>query len=150
MPSSRAIWAFGLPLLYASWTASFLNSAVKLGCGFGMIFSFFKDCLSTFYHSTLLGEDQLWNTETGECCLILEGHSNGIRTVAFAPNGAILASGGDDQTIRLWDTGTGECRFILEGHSNGVRSVAFSPTGAVLASGGDDRSVRLWEVREGK
>jgi hypothetical protein len=35
-----------------------LNSAVKLGCGFGIVISFFKTGLSTFYHSTIPGEDQ--------------------------------------------------------------------------------------------
>jgi hypothetical protein len=35
-----------------------LNSAVKLGCGFGIVFSFFKTGLSTFYHSTIPGEDR--------------------------------------------------------------------------------------------
>jgi WD domain, G-beta repeat len=44
----------------------------------------------------------------------LEGHSNGVDTVAFSPNGALLTSGSDDWAIRLWDTQTGQTIKILK------------------------------------
>ena len=66
--------------------------------------------------------------------------------MAFSPNGNILASCGEDQTVRLWDIDTGQCLKTLQGHTNWVRAVAFSPNESLLASCGEDQTVRLWDV----
>jgi WD40 repeat protein len=38
----------------------------------------------------------------------LTGHTDSVRSVAYRPDGAQLASAGDDNTIRVWDAATGE------------------------------------------
>ncbi len=76
----------------------------------------------------------------------VEGHSGSVNSVVFSPDGATLASGSQDRTVKLWDVASREEITTLEGHSGSVNSVVFSPDGATLASGSQDRTVKLWDV----
>jgi len=76
--------------------------------------------------------------------------SSGIYTVAFSPNGRVLASGGEDKIVRLWNPATGENLGALTGHTDAVRAVAFSPNGQLLASVSNDKTVRLWYLGTGR
>jgi WD40 repeat protein len=71
-------------------------------------------------------------------------------SIAFSPDGKILASGGHDNRIRFWDPDTGKELMSLEGHSGLVNCVAFSRDVAVLASGSQDKDICLWDTLSGK
>ncbi len=79
-----------------------------------------------------------------------------VYCLAFSPDGSILASGGEDRSLKLWNLETlrqGAGKPIspyrtFTGHGGTVRSVAFSRNGD-LASGGADRTVRLWDLETG-
>ena len=73
-----------------------------------------------------------------------------ISSVAFSPNGKLLATGDADGKTYLWQVEDGKLLFTCTGHSSWVKSVAFSPDGQTLASGSDDQTVKLWDVDDGK
>ncbi|GIK38370.1 MAG: hypothetical protein BroJett011_22030 [Chloroflexota bacterium] len=70
-------------------------------------------------------------------------------SVAFSPDGKVLAAGTAEGQVRLWRVTDGQPLLTCEGHLGAVWSVAFSPDGRLLASGSPDGTVRLWEVNTG-
>jgi WD40 repeat protein len=78
-----------------------------------------------------------------------------VRSVSFSPDGRLLASGSEDNTIKLWRVADGSLvRTLtgltgLTGHTWAVLSVSFSPDGRLLASGSEDNTIKLWRVADG-
>ena len=73
-------------------------------------------------------------------------HGGIVRTVKFSPvDNTLVASAGDDNTIKLWDLQNGTM-VPFSGHTARVNSIAFSPDGNRIASGAADRTIRLWDV----
>ncbi len=77
------------------------------------------------------------------------GHSNGVSSVAFSPDGRYALSGSRDKTLKLWAVDSGVEIRTFTGHSSGVLSVAFSPDGNYALSGSWDGTLKLWEVASG-
>ena len=98
--------------------------------------------------SFLGGRIYLWKAPLWRNIATLEGHWAGALSVAFSPDGMILASGALDHTVRLWDVTTGANIATFEAHTEQVRSVAFSPDGTILASGAGDGKILLWDVSQ--
>jgi WD40 repeat protein len=61
-------------------------------------------------------------------------HSGNIASVAFSPDGRLIATGAYDPVVRIWDAETGRAIRALGGHGEGYSYVAFSPDSSRLAS----------------
>jgi WD40 repeat protein len=95
--------------------------------------------------ANIINEEQIavFDVPSGRLLHTLSGHSSTVYSVAFSPDGRLLASGSDDN-VKIWEVASGRLLHTLSGHGDRVRSVAFSPDGRLLASGSDDRTVKIW------
>ncbi len=80
----------------------------------------------------------------------LDQHLEGVRFVAYSPDGSKIVSASYDNTIKIWDVETGQELANLPGHSSLVISVAFSPDGTQILSAYSDNMIKLWEAATGK
>jgi WD40 repeat protein len=79
----------------------------------------------------------------------LLGHSGYVGPLAWSPDGALLASGSGDTTVRIWNPQTGLALHVLGGHTEVVTALAWSSDGRLLASGSADHTIRIWKIPDG-
>ena len=96
------------------------------------------------------GEAIVWDAQTGRSLLMLKGHSAGVSSVAFSPDGTQIITGSWDKTAKVWDTQTGREIRTLTGHTEGVSSVAYSPDSQQVVTGSYDKTVKVWNTQTGQ
>ena len=104
----------------------------------------------------LLWDGQVWDIDTGNCVMTLNGHTDLVTSLAaLAPRrppqpgslaGRRAMTGSEDKTVRVWDLDTGVCEQTFTGHSGQVAAVAVSTEGRHAVSGSEDRTVRVWDL----
>jgi WD40 repeat protein len=94
------------------------------------------------------GDDRrvlLWDASTGQQIDELRHtHTATINSLAFSPDGRLLATGSSDFTVRILDIENDRELVVLNQHTNFVSAVAFSANGQLIASGSTDETVKLW------
>jgi len=78
----------------------------------------------------------------------LQGSSGPVRSVAFSPDGSLIASGNWEDGLKIWNAQNGSEIFTLEGHMSGINELYFSPDGAWLVTAHVDEIVRVWDVKK--
>lgn len=104
-----------------------------------------------------ISELRLWKPATGELKKTITEHSDGILSLAFAPDGRTVAgaTGSGNAAskmgkVKLWDAQSGELKWAVNGHTDFATSVTFSPDGQMIASGSLDHTVKLWDAQTGE
>ena len=87
---------------------------------------------------------KLWNSRNNTA-RTLKGHTAVVNSVAFSPNGELLASGSDDRTIKLWNVHNQQNIATFQHGNARIKALTFSPDGRILATGGDWH-IKLWNV----
>lgn len=77
---------------------------------------------------------------------MLRGHRGAVWSLAFSPDGKLLASTSADGTVKLWNPAPTREETFLRGAGRAILSLAFSPNGNSLAAGMKDGVVQLWDV----
>jgi WD40 repeat protein len=81
-------------------------------------------------------EIEVWGIEKQERSRVFTGLNSTPQSIAFSPDGTLLAAGCDDNTIRVWDLYPGNQIEVLDARDNGTFDIAWSPDGKKFASGG--------------
>ena len=99
------------------------------------------------------GDDQLCRVADGFLLRSIPDHGDEVDSLAFSPDGSMLAIGSNDRTVWLRRTADWQeiRRLKLKAPDDATpNSVAFSPDGTMLAAGYDDSDIRIWRIVDGE
>jgi WD40 repeat protein len=97
------------------------------------------------------GKLRMWETASGKILREMATPHAPVYTIAFSPDGKMLAAAGQSRSVSLHDPATGKLLHEIPNlTSSWIARLAFSPDGRTLAIGGNDNEVSLWEVMSTK
>jgi len=82
---------------------------------------------------------------------VLTDHKDWLLAVCFSPDGKLLATGSQDNTIKVYGFKEGNAilKYTFDNHTGDVLSLSFSPDSTLLSSGSEDRSINFWNPADG-
>ena len=93
-----------------------------------------------------LGQLLVWEWQSESYILKQQGHYFDMNTLAYAPDGQTIATGGDDGKVKVWSTHNGFCFVTFSEHTAPVLAVSFAKHGHVLFSASLDGTVRAYDL----
>ncbi|KAH8103094.1 WD40 repeat-like protein [Cristinia sonorae] len=93
-----------------------------------------------------LGQLLVWEWQSESYILKQQGHYFDMNTLAYAPDGQNIATGGDDGKVKVWNTTSGFCFVTFTEHSSAVSAVEFAKQGQVLFTASLDGTVRAFDL----
>jgi WD40 repeat protein len=90
-----------------------------------------------------------WNLVGSGEKIKLAGHRMAVTSIAFTPDGKLLASASKDRVLKIWDPSTGRLLRQLPDFGAEVETLAFSPDGKMLATGDWAGAIQIWDVASG-
>ncbi|XP_011043253.1 PREDICTED: katanin p80 WD40 repeat-containing subunit B1 homolog isoform X2 [Populus euphratica] len=89
---------------------------------------------------------RIWDIRKKGCIHTYKGHTQGISTIRFTPDGRWVVSGGCDNVVKVWDLTAGKLLHDFKFHEGHIRSIDFHPLEFLLATGSADRTVKFWDL----
>eukprot|EP01113_Clastostelium_recurvatum_P001903 TRINITY_DN10784_c0_g2_i3.p1 TRINITY_DN10784_c0_g2~~TRINITY_DN10784_c0_g2_i3.p1 ORF type:complete len:1117 (+),score=324.24 TRINITY_DN10784_c0_g2_i3:15-3365(+) len=100
------------------------------------------------FGSSAFGQLLVWEWQAETYVMKQQGHFYDMNTIAYSPDGLLIASGGDDSKVKLWNTRTGFCFVTFSEHNSAISAVQFSPRVGhqVVFSASLDGTVRAFDL----
>eukprot|EP01064_Diplonema_japonicum_P035859 TRINITY_DN7880_c4_g1_i1.p1 TRINITY_DN7880_c4_g1~~TRINITY_DN7880_c4_g1_i1.p1 ORF type:complete len:1034 (+),score=309.53 TRINITY_DN7880_c4_g1_i1:23-3103(+) len=98
------------------------------------------------FGSEKLGQLLVWEWKSETYVLKQQSHYHDVSTVAFSPDGAVLATSSDDGKVKVWNGSTGFCFATFRDHQGPVSEVRFS-NNQTLWSASADGTIRGYDLK---
>ncbi|XP_039019727.1 katanin p80 WD40 repeat-containing subunit B1 homolog KTN80.1-like isoform X2 [Hibiscus syriacus] len=89
---------------------------------------------------------KIWDIRKKGCTHTYKGHTRGISTIRFTPDGRWVVSGGFDNVVKVWDLTAGKLLNEFKFHEGHISSLDFHPLEFLLATGSADGTVKFWDL----
>ena len=92
---------------------------------------------------------RIYDTRTSQVLANIKKHTDWVTSLAFSPDGVLLASGDRNGGLYVWEAATGNEFLNLRGHEKMIGSLAWRGDSNLLAAGSEDGNMTWWEMVNG-